>query len=198
MLKKIILVAMLLAGSFCSFAQEEEAPTPLFGDKKIRPLWMERIRYGGNVWLNFFGQFNIELSPMVGYELTNSGKTVAGVGAVYTLMGTWQNRNSAYGTRLFMRQSLFRGVFAHAEYEFLNAREDQFYGYTPPTGTTGVSRTWGGTPYVGLGLYRGARRANKGSFIAVLANPLYPNKGYRNPFSIGSNDSPLILRFGFF
>jgi hypothetical protein len=172
---------------------EEEAPAPLFSDKKIKPIWMEKLRYGGSIALQFWGQLYIDLSPMVGYELGNSGKTVVGLSPTANYIGTFKAGNYAAGGRVFIRQSLFRKIFAHAEFETINAPSAQFYQFQ----ATDPKRSWGQTPYIGLGLYQGGK-AHKGPFIMILANPLYPNKGYKSPYQFGGGDSPLTLRVGFF
>ncbi len=203
MLKKLLSGAFLCLLCSTAIAQdeaptkEEEVPKPLFGDKKIRPAWMEKLRYGGNAYAQFWGNFSIDLSPMVGYEIGNSGKTVAGLGLALSYIGQFKAGDFGYGPRIFMRQNVFRGIFVHAEYEMMNAKDYYFLNYTPPTTITPSKRVWGGTPYIGLGLYRGGKQT-KGPFISVLINPLYPNKGYQSPFTIGGANSPLSLRIGFF
>jgi hypothetical protein len=203
MLRKYITGAMICLLTATAIAQDEakpkdeEIPKPLFGDKKIRPVWMEKLRYGGNVYAQVWGAFNAELSPMVGYEIGNSGKTVVGTGLAFNYVGQFRAGDFGYGARLFVRQNVFKGVFAHVEYEMMNAKGQYFLNYTPPANLIKAERIWGGTPLLGLGIYRGGKQT-KGSFIAILINPLYPKKGYQSPFTIGGANSPLSLRVGFF
>jgi hypothetical protein len=170
--------------------------------KKERPEWLEKIHYGGNIGAGFFGAFFLDFAPMVGYEITQAG-TIAGLGATFVYQGQFQGGNNqfAVGPRLFVRQPIWRSFFAHAEYELVNADERAFYPspFIPPNDPNfEPQRKWGGSPLIGLGMYQGRNREQGGSFISVMYNLGYPNQGYINPQGIGGNNSPLVLRLGFF
>jgi hypothetical protein len=170
--------------------------------KKERPQWLEKVHYGGNVWGGFFGSLYVDIAPMVGYEITEAGM-IAGLGATFVYQGGEDNQ-FAVGPRLFVRQPIWRSFFAHAEYEFVNADESQFYSYLKPINSsqapppTEFKRKWEGSPIIGLGMYQGRNREQGGSFISVMYNLGYPNRGYISPQGIGGNDSPFVLRIGFF
>lgn len=171
--------------------------------KKERPEWWDKVHYGGNVWGGFFGVLNLSLTPMAGLEVTEAG-TIAGLGATINYQGTFQGNDSqfAIGPTLFVRQPIWRSVFAHLEYEFVNADERQFYSYfepiTAPTVAPEFSRKWEGSPLIGLGFYQGRTRQQGGSFISVMYNLGAPNRGYISPQRIGGGDSPFVFRLGFF
>lgn len=168
--------------------------------KKAPPEWFDKVHYGGNIWGGFFGAFYVDVAPMAGYEVTNAG-TIAGVGATFVYQGQWQGNNNslAVGPRLFVRQPLFRSFFAHLEYELVNANEDQFYSFFDPQDPTFVpQRKWEGSPLIGLGFYQGRNQQQGGSFISVMYNLGSPNRGFISPQGIGGNNSPIVLRLGFF
>jgi hypothetical protein len=168
--------------------------------KKERPEWLDKVHYGGNIWGGFFGSFYIDVAPMVGYEITDAG-TVAGLGATFVYQGQFRGGNNqfAVGPRLFVRQPIWRSFFAHAEYELVNADERQFYSYFDLKDPNYVhERKWEGSPLIGLGMYQGRNREQGGSFISVMYNLGYPNRGYISPQGIGGNNSPIVLRLGFF
>jgi hypothetical protein len=205
-MRKIILVSALIISTLSVFAQEgiptssdKDSQTQVFFEKP-KPEWKEKLRYGGTFWLGFFGAFYIDASPMVGYELNEKG-TVAGIGANFIFQGTF-NRNSAantnntiFGPKIFIRQQVFKRFFAHAEYEFINAYADQFYSYNLNT-TDPSKRVWGSSPLIGAGFYQGGD-GRRGSFISLMYNLGYPNRGFISPQSLLGNQTPITLRYGF-
>jgi len=205
-MRKIILVSTLIISTLGVFAQEgiptssdKDSQTQVFFEKP-KPEWKEKLRYGGTFWLGFFGAFYIDASPMIGYELNDKG-TVAGIGANFIFQGTF-NRNSAantnntiFGPKIFIRQQVFKRFFAHAEYEFIYAYADQFYSYNLNT-TDPNKRVWGSSPLIGAGFYQGGD-GRRGSFISLMYNLGYPNRGFISPQSLLGNQTPITLRYGF-
>ncbi len=205
-MRKIIVASALIISTLGAFAQEG---IPTSGDKdnqtqvffeKPKPEWKEKLRYGGTFWLGFFGAFYIDASPMVGYELNDKG-TVAGIGVNFIFQGTF-NRNRAantnntiVGPKLFVRQQVFKRFFAHAEYEFINAYADQFYSFNNITGDPN-KKIWGSSPLIGAGFYQGGD-GKRGSFITLMYNLGYPNRGFISPQSLIVSQSPITLRYGF-
>lgn len=205
-MRKIILASALIISTLSVFAQEgiptsgdKDSQTQVFFEKP-KPEWKEKLRYGGTFWLGFFGAFYIDASPMVGYELNDKG-TVAGIGANFIFQGTF-NQNSAtntnntiFGPKIFIRQQVFKRFFAHAEYEFINAYADQFYSYNLNTSDPN-KRVWGSSPLIGAGFYQGGD-GKHGSFISLMYNLGYPNRGFISPQSLLGNQTPITLRYGF-
>ena len=182
---------------------ENEEPTKdepvMFEEPK--PLWKQKMHYGGNLWLGFWGAFYIDASPMVGYDISEKG-TVAGVGASFIYNGTFnQGGNLAAGGRIFIRQAVWKSIFLHGEYELMNAQSSSFYTYDfndPNNINKPITRKWGGSPLIGAGFYQGGGGQQKGSFISVMYNLGYPTFGYISPQGLGGNNSPIVLRFGYF
>ena len=199
-------MSALIISTLSVFSQEgiptssdKDSQTHVFFEKP-KPEWKEKLRYGGTFWLGFFGAFYIDASPMIGYELNDKG-TVAGIGANFIFQGTF-NRNSAantnntiFGPKIFIRQQVFKRFFAHAEYEFINAYADQFYSYNLNT-TDPSKRVWGSSPLIGAGFYQGGD-GRRGSFISLMYNLGYPNRGFISPQSLLGNQTPITLRYGF-
>lgn len=208
-MRKIFLVIALIISTLSVFAQEgiptssdKDSQTQVFFEKP-KPEWKEKLRYGGTFWLGFFGAFYIDASPMVGYELNDKG-TVAGVGANFIFQGTF-NRNSAtntnntiFGPKIFIRQQVFKRFFAHAEYEFIRADAYQFYSYidNPIDPSAAFKKVWGSSPLIGAGFYQGGD-GRRGSFISLMYNLGYPNRGFISPQSLLGNATPITLRYGF-
>lgn len=205
-MRKTILLAALIVGGLTAWGQEvpekdkkEEKESPIFFEKP-KPEWQQKLRYGGNFWLQFWGSLYIDASPMVGYEITDKG-TVAGVGMAAIYQGSLGRSNIgvntfSYGPRFFVRQQVFRSIFAHAEYEFINARSEYMLSEALNTSFNQV-RKWEGAPYVGVGFYQG-RGNRRGSFIMLMYNLTFPDRGYISPLQFGGQNSPFVLRLGFF
>ena len=206
-LNPLLFAVSLLTFPLASSAQEIPLEEKPLVEKKISsptnekelPTWRQKLHLGGNIWLGFFGSFYVDVSPMVGYEVTKLG-TVAGLGGTLIYQGGFgQPADVAVGPRIFVRQPIWRSIFAHAEYEWMNATEDQFYSFDPvsaPNVPT-LPKKWEGAPLVGLGFYQG-QGGQSGSFISVMYNLGYPLNGFVSPQGLGGRNSPLILRFGFF
>ncbi|MFT6879319.1 MAG: hypothetical protein ACI8UX_001750 [Psychromonas sp.] len=199
---KSLLSIFLILVAVVSFAQE----TPMEPEEKTivfeqpKSDFREKLHYGGNLWLGFFGAFYVDASPMIGYEITDAG-TVAGIGATFIYQGGFNSGGVAMGgPRIFIRQPIWRSIFAHAEYEFMNAPANQFYSFDTNNQIGGViGRKWEGSPLIGGGFYQGRTRQQKGSFISAMYNLGFAfNKGFVSPQGLGGNNSPIVVRFGFF
>src|SRR5262245_2890044 len=85
----------------------------------------ERIVTGGGMGLGFgANQDFISLSPIIGYAFTK--KFVAGTGLTYQYTkykDVYPNKDvttNNFGINPFARFTVYRGIFLHAEYEYLN------------------------------------------------------------------------------
>jgi len=83
----------------------------------------ERVIFGGGVGLGFGSyQDYIMVSPSIGYLLTK--KLMTGVNLTYQYNKykyyTPSVTSNSYGGGPFARFMVFRGIFVHAEYEYLN------------------------------------------------------------------------------
>ncbi len=86
--------------------------------------WQDRIVVGGNLGAQFGASTYVEVSPIVGYKVTDM--FTAGVGFTYQYFSqnyndptiTFDNKGYVYGPRVFLQHDLVYGLFAHVEYEY--------------------------------------------------------------------------------
>jgi hypothetical protein len=116
------LVFILLGAFFVSKGQNKRGNN----ENSLEGIpFKERIVTGGGLGLSFgSNQDFISLSPIIGYAFTK--KFVGGTGLTYQYTkykdvypGQDVTTNN-YGINPFMRYTVFRGIFVHAEYEYLN------------------------------------------------------------------------------
>lgn len=95
------------------------APTPTPERTGETRTLKERLYLAGNTGLNLFGRtFFVDLSPMVGYKLTE--KLSFGPGVVYHYVSQRGLSYSNYGVKGFARFLIIPVLFAHVEHELLN------------------------------------------------------------------------------
>lgn len=146
------------------------------------PDW-KKLYFGGNVGAYFGTDITIvELSPLVGYKLTDEFS--AGVGITYMYMKDYFGPANIYGGRIFGRYNLFENVFAYAEYEALDIPFQPLYAvnkeyrktiYSPMVGG-GYSQSMGeNAHFVIMGLW---------NLNQTLYSP-YPNPIIRMGFVLG-------------
>lgn len=212
MLKKLIFLMFISTSVFSQVIppaepiepDEEEKEKPVLFEKP-KPAWKKRLHYGGNFSFNYFRVANFEISPLLGYDISDKN-TILGIGATiiyqggllrYDTLGQIQvipnSRSLSYGGRIFLRQAIFKFVFLHAEYEIMNSDKNNFY--NPKSGEE--TKQWGGSPLVGAGFYQN-RQGQKGSYLSLMYNLGAPNYGFISPFNFLSRDIPVVLRLGYF
>jgi hypothetical protein len=113
----IIMYALLNMGATCIVHGQETTSTP---PVNYKPTFKERIILGGNFGIQFGSITLIDVSPQVGYRI--SDRLIAGVGATYQYYDDnyYHYSTNIFGGRTFLRYYVFRNFFAHAEYELLN------------------------------------------------------------------------------
>jgi len=152
-------------------------------DKQFDP---SRLTYGGNFGLTFASVTYVDISPMVGYRVTD--RLTPGVGITYTYYREKYNnlvyQTSFYGGRVFTRYNLFPNIFVHGELEFLNFDHYDFL-------TAESERIWFTSPIIGAGYMQPA-----GQRAAFMIYVLYAlrSEELNSPY----NGNPLIFRLGFF
>jgi hypothetical protein len=104
----------------------------------------DRVFFGGNLGLQFGDITLVDVSPLVGYRITE--KVAAGVSFTYKyyhFKSFFYNQftnsfsgltSNIYGASIFGRYYFVENIFAHAEYEYLNYTYDDFR--LNPTGTS--------------------------------------------------------------
>jgi len=144
----------------------------------------DRLFTGGNLGLQFGTQTMIEISPIIGYKITDKISTGIGVTYRYYRVKDYNYlppqiyKTSIYGGSLFARYYIFENFFLHGEYEALNMETAVF---NPNSLYHTGDRFWIGN-LLGGGGYRQAIGGKSYLSIMILYNfnetPFSP---YRNP-----------------
>lgn len=121
MLKRILVIGLLFMLYFIASAQED-------GGFKFEK---SRLFTGGNLGLQFGTYTVIDVSPVIGYFITD--KVSLGTGVTYQYYSykdkvypAYDFKTNIYGVKLFSRFYIIPSVFAHAEYEALNLETAYF------------------------------------------------------------------------
>jgi outer membrane protein assembly factor BamA len=175
MLKKYVLILVALI-CLVTYANAQ--------DSEKQKFW-ERVYFGGNFGLNFGTDYSVvEVSPLVGYRLTEKLSVGFGVTYIYySVRNRYTNdkyESSIYGGNIFTRYFFLENLFAHVETGALNLDVPaMYYPYN-------LSRQWSQNLLVGGG-YR-SQIGERSSFTIMLLYDLIddPNSPYRNPiFRVG-------------
>lgn len=75
----------------------------------------DRFFTGGGFGLSFGTLTNIQLSPVLGFKVTDWFAT--GVGLTYIYLGDRFSSENYLGRKVFAQGMIYKGVFGHAEYE---------------------------------------------------------------------------------
>jgi hypothetical protein len=143
-----------------------------------QPIW-DKLSLGGNFNLQFGNITFIDVSPLVGYRVTN--RFTVGPGFTYRyLRFRGFEGSSIYGGRVFARHMIGQQFFAHAEYESLNAEFVQ---------NEQLVRNWVPGLFVGGGIFQpiGSR---SGVTLSALYNLMYDS--LRSPYN-----NPWVINVGF-
>ncbi|MCK6648787.1 MAG: hypothetical protein L6Q66_03940 [Bacteroidia bacterium] len=89
----------------------------------------DRVFFGGNLGLQFGTVTFVDVSPLVGYRITDN--VSAGIGVTYQYYRYkdrfYELETNVYGGRVFGRYMFTDYLFAHAEYEYLNLEAFDFF-----------------------------------------------------------------------
>jgi hypothetical protein len=163
---------------------EEQRPAP----KKERPApdepkkFKDRLRFGGNLGLQFGTYTYIDVSPMVGVVIYKGLQ--AGVGVTYQYLRVADSgarfESHTYGGRVYGRYIIWKGIMAHAEFEMLNL-DCYDRGLYATSGQVRLQREWVPGALVGGGYYQSIGQ-RFGTSILLLFNLLQSDcTPYANP-----------------
>ncbi len=176
MKKKWLIISFLFFFQGVVLAQSENS-----GDNEKIPL-MDRLYFGGNAGFQFGDITFIDVSPLVGYRITD--KFSAGVGGTYRYL---KNKiffppfeTNILGYRAFVRYDITQVFYPYAEYENLSLR----VGNEAP-------REWFDALFIGAGLFQPVGRRG-GINLLVLYNLNYSNARFSYFYN-----SPWVFRVGF-
>ena len=180
-LKQLTFLLFIIT-SITSFSQYDPDYNTNDDDNVQNLEFKDRLYTGGNFWASFGTFTNVEVSPLLGYRITNNYSV--GIGAKYNYYSDRRPpafSTSMYGGSIFTRYSFFKSFVAHAEFEMLNVEIFQSF--------TSSERQW-----IPIGLVGGGYASNGFQIMA-----LYDLIGdERNPYQgILGPDSRLYLRVGF-
>ncbi len=121
-MKKVLLCLCILFMSIELPAQEAAPPPAAKSEKPKTPL-RDRLFFGGNIGLNFGTLTYINVSPVIGYKLTE--KLGTGLGPTYSYFKDDRDKRytyetHTYGGRTFLQYQVMESVLLYSEYEMVN------------------------------------------------------------------------------
>lgn len=146
--------------------------------QKERPPLKDRFFIGGNLGLNFGSLTYINISPTIGYRVTE--KFGVGLGPSYSYYSDNRDKNykystNTYGGRLFTQYQLLESVLLYSEYEMINVE-------VPNLLFTKLIRTNVSSLFVGGGYTQQFGRGNSAVSLMLLYNVLESDYNiYENP-----------------
>lgn len=185
----VVMVVFCLPASAQNRERERPAPKP----------FMEKLWYGGNFGLGFFGgnqtsQFNLGLYPMVGYKIIPWFSVGPRLGFEYNYykapgVNPSFNVNIAstniftFYTGVFARSKIYRWIFAQAEYGVSFGKQPYLInGYLELDDNNKVvkSQVSQESGLIGLGYNSGDIIATE---VMLLYDVLVPTESYQNPWN---------------
>ncbi len=188
-MKNLILLTFILffsATGWSQYTSEESG-------KRENPMkelsFYDRLYTGGNMGFNVANSWVfLELSPYVGYRVTEDFSV--GVGAKYLYYGSkqWGIRYTIYGGGVFSRYAFTENLFAHAEFERLSV---------PTFNSTINERVNANMLFAGAG-YSNMLGARSSVQILLLYDFIQdPYSPYIGSYIFGPQGPPIIYRLGF-
>ncbi|GGH70905.1 MAG: hypothetical protein EP346_12650 [Bacteroidetes bacterium] len=201
MMKSTVLTAILLSCSFWASAQygpiSKRAETEEEGDTQTTQsqssdvssqTFFQRLVYGGNFALSFGSTTYIEVSPRVGYRVTNDLTAGLGVNFIYSKIprnfygqGYPGYETYVYGMHEYTTYNLpiQLPIALHQEFEMLNYELFNYRDYE-------YQRQWVPGWHIGAALYQQVNSRGGGVYFMALYNVLYdPDRSlYASPWSL--------------
>jgi hypothetical protein len=189
-----IFIIVFLVCSFSLFAQVEE-PVKVEGKKKPaqeKLKFSDRLVFGADIGLSVGSYTYINISPEVGYRLTN--RLTAGLGPIYIYENDkyYNYENSMYGGKVLASFTVLRStdinpnfhfgdLILHLENEVINVRP-----YNLLSGPQEGNRLWIDNLLVGFGLSQSIGSKVNASILILWDVTNNPNSRYINPiFKVG-------------
>lgn len=141
-------------------------------------------QFGGSI-IN--GSFNGVISPEVGYYVKEN-ILVAG-GPTFEFYGNDGRRSNFIGGHVFGRYNVFKGLFAHAEYEYVRYKEDASLTQSGNTERGNINSLYAGA---GLRIGNFVSAMVLYNFLENEADPLR----YSNPLGLGFDNPIIRISFG--
>lgn len=115
---------MLIHGALLAqdFGELDDKPSPTPPEEETPYSMKDHLFYGGGLGAQFGNYTLINLSPMIGYRITD--RWAAGIGSTYNYINintaNYNYEGHVYGGSVFSRFFIIDNFFAHSEYELLN------------------------------------------------------------------------------
>lgn len=169
----IIITALALSLSVRVSAQEDNK-------EKSSGKFSDRLVTGGNFGFQFGTVTFIDISPIIGYIITD--KFLAGAGIKYQFEKDKRFipalKISTYGGSIFSRYYILDNIYLHAEYEFLNLEPI----YIDYAGNYYIgNRIWIGSPLAGAGYRQAVGRKSSFDILLLYNFNETPYTPYNNP-----------------
>ncbi len=168
-----LIIAILILSSLPAKSQaneESETGSSSIQKKEKKGFDPKRLVFGGSLGATFGSITYVEISPRVGYKLTD--QWIAGVGfkyAYYEEKNTFFNYSTnMYGGGVYTQYYFLKYFVAHAEYEVLNLDD-----FRPPFERVNIHSL-----FVGGGI---SSRVGNGFFNVLMLYNL--NETYNSPYS---------------
>ncbi len=120
-MKKIVLVALIIAGVFIHASAQKS------GDPPVKRSLSERLVFGGSLGAQFGTNTQVNLSPIIGYRATEKLTTGIGVTYIYykykyytVTNQTLTEEDNIWGGSLWAEYRVIPQAFLHVEPGFLN------------------------------------------------------------------------------
>lgn len=124
MMKQFFLATFFLFVFSQSVAQQQQPVQPT-----ARPAFdWSKVFVGGNMGLQFGTITLVNISPLIGYKITDRLSAGITTTYIYYKYNTINFSSSIYGAGVFARLNILENVFGHAEYEVLNVDSYDFPG----------------------------------------------------------------------
>jgi len=176
-MKRYLFLLSLLFISLISSAQFIDDEEPEYAEEKEVPKFTDNLFFGGNIGLVFGSYTYINLSPIIGYRITD--KFSAGTGFIYEYVK--DNRyiptyeTTIYGGKFFAQYVLFDYVILYAEDNIISL-EKKYYDVIHNFPSNG--RFVLNVPWIGGGIYQQAGKG--GMYFMILFNL---NNSTNSPYS---------------
>ena len=160
----ILLFAFLLFSTTCLAQDDDYRTSPDSATKQVKKSsrfdW-KKVYMGGGLGLQFGSTTVVDISPILGYRFNENLSAGLGLTYLYYKVSSrnYNYQTNVYGGGPFVRYVFAKNLFAHVEYQILNAEYYEFY---PPERQDvhyfwvggGFRRQLGGNAYLVLmGLY---------------------------------------------
>lgn len=182
-MKRYLFAILLFLLPFAYLSAQDAAPATT---QPQGPSFRERLFFGGNLGLNFGSLTYIQVSPLIGYRITE--KLGAGLGPSYSYFSDNRDKNykystNTYGGRLFGQYRIHESIMLYSEFEVINIE-------IPDPLSTRLVRENVSSLFVGGGYIQRMGRSSAIS-LSLLYNvlegnyPIYENPLFRTGFMFG-------------